>query len=103
MRFVLIADTHDTLMGMRLAGVEGAEVHTPEEVRAALEQAADDPDVGIVMISPRLAVMQKKLVDNIRLKRNRPLIVEVPDRHIGETAYVDRITGYIQEAIGVKI
>lgn len=103
MRFVLIADTHDTVMGMRLAGVAGAEAHTPEEVREALERAIADPEVGIVMISPRLAAMQQAMVDRVRLHSNRPLIVEVPDRHVGETAYADKITGYIQEAIGVKI
>ncbi len=103
MRFVLIADTHDTVMGMRLAGVAGAEAHTPEEVREALEKAIDDPEVGIVLISPRLAAMQQQLVNRVRLQSRRPLIVEVPDRHVGETAYADRITSYIQEAIGVKI
>lgn len=103
MRFALIADTHDTLMGMRLAGIEGVEVHTAQEVLEALQKAVDDPEVGIVMISPRLAALQKELIDEVRLHRNRPLIVEVPDRHVGETAYADKITGYIQEAIGVKI
>lgn len=103
MRFALIADTHDTLMGMRLAGISGVEAHTPEEVRTALERAINDPEVGIVLISPRLAELQKELIDRVRLYQKTPLIVEVPDRHVGETAYVDRITGYIQEAIGVRI
>ncbi len=103
MRFALIADTHDTLMGMRLAGIEGIEAHTSEQVLEALQKAVNDPEVGIVMISPRLAQLQKQLIDDVRLHRNRPLIVEVPDRHVGETAYADQLTGYIQEAIGVKI
>lgn len=103
MRFALIADTHDTLMGMRLAGIQGVEVHTPQEVRDALEKAVNDPEVGIVLMSPKLVELQQAMVDDIRLHRKTPLIVEVPDRHVGETAYVDHITEYIRSAIGVQL
>ena len=42
------------------------------------------------------------LVDDLKLHRARPLIVEIPDRHGGGRAK-DSITRYVREAIGIKI
>ena len=36
MRFYLISDNIDTMVGMRLAGIEGIVVHEEEEVQKAL-------------------------------------------------------------------
>ena len=39
MRFYLLSDNIDTLMGMRLAGIEGVVIHEKEEVEKALTEA----------------------------------------------------------------
>ena len=39
MKFFLISDNIDTLMGMRLSGIEGVVVHEKHEVRDALNKA----------------------------------------------------------------
>ena len=102
MRLTLISDNHDTLVGMRLAGIDGVMAHTPAEVRGALRAAMDDPEVGIVLLTEKLVALCPDLVYDMKLHRRHPLIVEIPDRH-GSGRGSESITRYIRDAIGVKI
>ena len=102
MKYFLISDNVDTLAGMRLAGVRGVVVHEPDEVRAALEQACADKDVGLVLMTDKLVAANADMVFEYKLKRRRPLIVEMPDRH-SEQNPGDSIKRYISEVVGVKI
>ena len=47
MRYYLISDNHDTLTGMRLAGIEGTLVRDREGVEAAL-QASWSPNTSVL-------------------------------------------------------
>lgn len=102
MRFYLISDNVDTQVGMRLAGIDGVVVHTADEVQKALQDAASQEDVAVVLITETLMALCPTLIYNIKLNHRRPLIVEVPDRH-GKGCTKDTITRYVREAIGVKI
>ena len=102
MRFYLISDNVDTLVGMRLAGIEGDVVHESKEVSDALENALNDKEIGIVLITEKLVSLAPDVVYDLKLNRKRPLIVEIPDRH-GSGRAKDSITRYVREAIGVKI
>jgi len=102
MRFYLISDNIDTYTGMRLAGVDGVVVHTKEEVSGAIQAALSLEDVGIILITEKLAHLCPEQLDEIKLGRRTPLIVEMPDRH-GTGRTPDSITRYVTEAIGIKI
>lgn len=102
MRFYLVSDNVDTLVGMRLAGIEGVVVHEKQEVNDALKSAMDNDEIGIVLITEKLVKLCEDLVYDLKLNRKRPLIVEIPDRH-GSGRAKDSITRYVREAIGVKI
>lgn len=102
MKFYLISDNVDTLMGMRLAGIEGVVVHKDEEVKRELEKAMDMPDVAIILMTETLVALCPELIYDLKLKRKQPLIVEIPDRH-GNGRTKDSITKYVQDAIGVKL
>ena len=43
-----------------------------------------------------------EIIDDIKLNRKRPLLVEIPDRH-GSGRQPNFITNYINEAIGIKL
>ena len=98
MQFYLISDNVDTQVGMRLAGIPGEVVHEPEEVRLALRKAMDNPKVGVVLITQKLRDKMHEELDQIKLTRPFPLIVEI---HGGE-AVSGALLGYVQEAIGVR-
>lgn len=102
MRYYLISDSNDTILGMRLAGIEGTLVHNRDEVAEAIELAASDPSVGILLISEKCAAMCPDHVSEIKNTLKSPLLVEIPDRH-GTGRAADSITRFIRESIGIKI
>lgn len=102
MKMTLISDNIDTLTGLRLVGIEGVIVHTPEEFRGAVGRAVADKDVGILLISEKLTTLDEGYVNEIKLKFSIPLIVEMPDRH-GTGRSPDFISNYVRQAIGLKL
>lgn len=102
MQMYLISDNVDTQIGMRLAGIEGVVVHEKEEFKSALKKVIDNPEIGVVLITVKLTQFAPDFVNEIKLNRKVPLIVEIPDRHgLGKPA--DYITSYVRNAIGLKI
>ena len=102
MKMFLISDNIDTLTGMRLAGVEGAVVHVRDELKEALNKALADRDIGILLLTEKFGREFPEIIDNVKLNRKFPLIVEIPDRH-GTGRKPNFITAYVNEAIGLKI
>lgn len=102
MKMYLISDNIDTLTGLRLAGVDGVVVHEREELRRELETAMDDKNVGIILLTEKFGREFPDLLDEIKLERPFPLLIEIPDRH-GTGRKKDFITSYVNEAIGLKL
>ena len=98
----LISDNIDTCTGMRLAGVEGVVVHTHDELKDALQKAISNKEIGIILLTEKFGREFPDIVDDVKLNRRLPLIVEIPDRH-GTGRKADFITSYVNEAIGVKL
>ena len=102
MRFMLISDNHDTLVGMRLAGIEGCIAQNPAEVKDALFKFESDQTVGIILITEILSKMCADEIDNFKLHTAKPLIVVIPDRH-SDGRDSDSVMRYVREAIGIKL
>lgn len=102
MRFYLISDNVDTLVGMRLAGIEGVVAHEDAEVQQALDEVLKADDIGMILVTEKLMRQFGEHFDQVRQTMTKPLIVEIPDRH-GAINGKDRITKYVRDAIGVKI
>jgi len=102
MKLFMISDNVDTYTGMRLAGVDGVVVHQRNELKSALEEALTDPSIGIVLLTEKFGQEFPDIIDEFRLARKMPLLVEIPDRH-GTGRSADFITSYISEAIGLKL
>ncbi|MCM1164997.1 MAG: V-type ATP synthase subunit F [Lachnospiraceae bacterium] len=102
MKFYLISDNADTKMGMRIAGIEGVVANSAEEALSALESAAADENIAVVLMTEKLVELCHDKVYDIKLNRRRPLIVEIPDRH-GNSGVIDAISRYVEDAIGIKL
>lgn len=102
MKMFLISDNVDTLTGMRLAGVEGRIVHERAELRKALEDAIANKENGIILLTEKFGREFPDIIDDVRLNRRLPLLIEIPDRH-GTGRKPDFITSYVSEAIGIKL
>jgi V/A-type H+-transporting ATPase subunit F len=102
MIFYLISDNIDTRAGMRLAGIEGAVAHTAEEIENALESALLSQDLGIILITEKLAKLIPEKMSELKLSKRLPLVVEIPDMH-GTARKKNSITQYVNESLGLKI
>ena len=102
MKMYLIADNVDTETGMRLAGVEGVVLHQREEVLVALTEVLHRKEIGVLLVTEKIAGLIPEEIREIKMNHQVPLIVTIPDRH-GSSQAKDSITQYIREAIGLKI
>lgn len=102
MRFELISNSQDVVVGMRLAGIVGTLARTGEDAEKAFARAVKKEDVAIILINKGLADKFPDTVNKFKNHGGRPLVVVIPDgQSEGRTA--DSITKYINEAIGLKI
>lgn len=102
MKFYLISDNTDTEAGMRLAGIEGVVVHKPEEIAAALDTAAADKDIAVILMTEKLVELCAEKVAEMKMSPGGPLVVTIPDRH-GDSHITETISKYIKEAIGISL
>ena len=102
MKLFLISDNVDTYTGMRLAGVDGVVVHERKELREQLEKVLQDKSIGIVLLTEKFGREFPDILDEFRLERKIPLLIDTPDRH-GTARHTGFITSYIPEAIGLKL
>ncbi|HAG14055.1 MAG TPA: ATP synthase subunit F [Ruminococcus sp.] len=102
MRCFVISDNIDTLMGMRLAGMEGVVVHSREEALSALGDAMHAEGVAVVLITEKLAALCGAEVQELKERASQPLLVIIPDRH-GTSDMTAAISRYLAETVGIHI
>lgn len=102
MKAFIVSDNHDTLVGMRLAGIQGRLVHTDKEASLAIKEALEKKDIAILAITEKAAELIPGVMQMLREHGELPLVVEIPDR-FGTSRSSDFLTRYVQEAIGVKM
>jgi len=101
MKFFLIGDEH-TVLGYSLVGIRGVVANGKEEAANALREATQDPEVGIVLITQRLASEIQPLVDEAKLKMAIPVVLEIPDRH-GPVEGRESALAIVQRLMGIKV
>ena len=102
MRMYLLSDNTDTLVGMRMSGVDGVVLHEEAELREKLSELLQDEEIAVIMITHKLISMIRDTVNEWKLSHSQPLIIEIPDRH-GKGSIGDTITRYVKDAIGVNL
>ena len=102
MKIYLISDNIDTLVGLKIAGIDGEIAHTKEEINKCLDNIKENREIGIIVVTEKVATMVPERITSLKLSKYLPLLVEIPDRH-GSIKGEDWILRYIKEAIGLKI
>ena len=85
-----------------IAGCWKVSKNLQKELKEAIEKAMSDPEIGIVLLTEKFGREFPELIDEIKLERKMPLLIEIPDRH-GTGRKKDFITSYVNEAIGLKL
>jgi V/A-type H+-transporting ATPase subunit F len=101
MRSFLISDNKDTIIGLRLANIQGVLAETKEQIEKHFFQAIKDKEIGIIIITEKVFNQIKEEVLELKKSDDSKLIVTIPDR----TGLSDKnfIMKYIKESIGIKI
>ena len=95
MRFFLISDNSDAMNGLRLAGIEGTVARSEADLRHALADAANQPDIAVLLVTEKIAETYTATLDSARAAGG-PLLITVPSTG-GGAAGKDRLTRYIRE------
>ena len=101
MKFLLIGDEY-TVLGYNLVGIQGVAVSDGQEAADALRAATQDTDVGVVLITQRIASEIKPLVDEAKLKMATPIVLEIPDRR-GTVEGRESALDIVRRLIGIKV
>jgi V/A-type H+-transporting ATPase subunit F len=101
MQFFVIADEH-TVTGFKLVGIDGEVVESADEAREALKKAFSSSDIGIVILTERIAAAIRDEVEAYVFGHSFPLIIEVPDR-TGPLEGRISIRQMVRSAVGVKV
>ncbi len=101
MKFYVIAD-ENTMTGFKLVGLEGEVVETADEAREAMAKAFSSDDIGIVIITERIAASIREEMEEFIFGHSFPLIIEIPDRKGALEGRVS-IREMVNAAVGVKV
>lgn len=101
MKSYLLSDDEDTLLGLKLAGIEGHIYTNKAEVLNKIDEKLADPDTGIILITQNIKSLATDEIMDRKLKFKKKIIVEIPSNDAPYEA--DFITRYIRESIGIKI
>lgn len=102
MKAFLISDNVDTLVGLRIAGINGVVLHAREDITLKIREIEKEKDIGIIIVTEKVAHLVEDKIKELKLSRTGPLIVEIPDRH-GSSRGKDYILKYIRESIGLRL
>jgi V/A-type H+-transporting ATPase subunit F len=78
MRVLVIAD-HATCLAFSLAGIATRSVNGQKEALAALDSAMQNREIGLLLITERIAALIRSRVDDLLYTQHQPLVVEIPD------------------------
>jgi len=94
---------NEMLTGFRLAGLEGTEAYSLDEVKHALDKTLARSDIAIIILSETLCRIPaiREQVDKIRQERVTPLIVELPSGR-GSQAEM-KLSEAISKILGIKL
>ena len=76
--YALVIGNYELVTGLQLVGVKGNVVSSADEAWSIITKEIENIDVAIIIISEELSTKMKDKIDNLRLNRIVPLIVEIP-------------------------
>jgi vacuolar-type H+-ATPase subunit F/Vma7 len=99
---MLVIGSEDAVWGFALAGVRGQVVKSSEELNQALDAAAEDKTVDIVLVTEDVADWARQRVDTLKIRSTQPLVIEIPGP-AGPNPDQPTLSEIIRRTIGVKI
>ncbi|MBS3815693.1 MAG: V-type ATP synthase subunit F [Hadesarchaea archaeon] len=105
MKIASITDP-DTSIGLKLAGVEETHQTTdPDEAEELLEELLVKEDIGVIILSERLAQEMSQYLLEIEENQESvtPIIVEIPDKEGPIPERAEKIQKIVRRAVGIEL
>jgi len=101
MKIAVIGD-EDTVALFAYAGASETMVAN-DDVETQFDGLVDQPDVGIIIITERIADQIMKKITKIKMQRELPIIVEIPDKQGNLADRENSLDTLIRRAVGVGV
>jgi V/A-type H+-transporting ATPase subunit F len=99
--YFVIGD-EDTVLGFGMVGVRGRQAGDARGANAAIDEALSNPEIGIVIMTERVADSIRARIDHLLFSEDFPLIVEIPDRG-GHSPGKPTLREMVNDAIGINV
>jgi V/A-type H+/Na+-transporting ATPase subunit F len=99
---VFVIGHSEAVLGFSLVGLAGQVATTSAEVNQALDAALVNPDIGIVVVTNDVAGLITSRMNQLKLRREIPLVVEIPGP-AGVSEDQPSLDELVFRAIGVKV
>jgi V/A-type H+-transporting ATPase subunit F len=100
MKSYLLCKNKETLISLRLAGIEGRLFKEDEKFEESIESLIEDKEIGIIIISEDIADENRDYVMEKKIQSKDTLIIQIPEPDGSKNS--DYIMEHIQKTIGIK-
>jgi V/A-type H+-transporting ATPase subunit F len=103
---IAVIGDKDTTLGFAIAGIKHIfYVETGQKAtKDALESCLSNPEIGVVIITERVADSIRDDIDRLKMDKTLyPIIIEIPDKQGEIPGRKDPISLLIKRAIGVEV
>ena len=100
MKSYLLCKNKETLISLRLAGIDGRLIKEKENIEEAIDDLIEKKDIGIIVISEDIAYENKDYIMERKLRSKDTLIIQIPEP--GGSKDTNYIMEHIQKTIGIK-
>ena len=99
---ITVIGHQDAVRGFALVGVRGTIATTTDTFNQALDDALNNEDIGIILITEDAAALARQRVDQLVANSTVPLVVEIPGP---DGSHADRpsLREVIRRTTGVRI
>ena len=73
MKFYLLSDNVDTLVGMRLVGIEGVIIHEQKILLDTLAKVMKDKSIGVILMTTKVVDLCPSVISELKLRQSEPL------------------------------
>lgn len=101
MRSILLSNDEDTIIGLRLAGIEGRLIKKEEDLLPIVDNLLGEDDIGIIMITQGLFKSHQEALLERKLSEKEKIIIKIPG--FNEKMKPSLISEHIEKSIGLKL
>ena len=101
MKVAIIGDA-DTVALFAFAGASETVV-AADDVEDQFDRLVDTPEMGVIVITERVADQLMKKITKIKLQRELPIIVEIPDKQGKIADRENSLDTLIRRAVGIGV